>query len=565
MSAGVFGLWPRCTGHDYGDWESQHVSHTRGRDGRAKEAENGVQQLEAVIFDTDGVITQTAAVHFSAWKAVFDEFLDAHATGDAAAPFTDADYRVHVDGIGRYDGVDAFLRSRGFELPRGEPGDEPGDATVCAVGNKKNDSFAAAIDEHGVRPYTTTRSFIEQLHSNGIRTAVISASKNCEMVLRAAGMLELFEVKVDGNDAAEMGFPGKPAPDVFLEAARRLGVDPAAAAVVEDAISGVSAGRTGGFGLVVGLDRTRNPEPLAEFADIVVPDLSDLEVVALEADAGTSSGAGVRQVVPARAWLPDLSDALSDYDLTRQIAGKTVAVFCDYDGALTPIVDRPEDATIPPATLAALESLAELTVVGVVSGRDLADVMAMVPTERIWFAGSHGFDVRKPDGTREEFTEGAAALPALELAEVQLGERLGGIEGAWAERKRFAIAVHYRATPDEQIAELEAIVADIAAGHDALRMTGGKKIFELRPDIDWHKGKAVRWLIEAAGLDPATTLPIFVGDDVTDEDGFVEVRARGVGVVVGTEDRFTAAHLRVDDPDATRQLLDDLSRRLKQQ
>jgi trehalose 6-phosphate phosphatase len=326
--------------------------------------------------------------------------------------------------------------------------------------------------------------------------------------------------------------------------------------VVEDAISGVTAGRAGGFGLIVGLDRTRNPDPLAEFADIVVPDLADLEVVALD---GVDAGADVRHVVPARAWLPDLSDALTDFDLTRQIANKTLAVFCDYDGALTPIVDRPEDAIIPPATLAALERLAEHTVVGVVSGRDLADVMAMVPTERVWFAGSHGFDVRKPDGTREEFSEGAAALPELESAEAQLGERLGAIEGAWAERKRFAIAVHYRATPDARIAELEALIGDIAASHDALRMTGGKKVFELRPDIDWHKGRAVRWLVEAAGLDPATTLPMFIGDDVTDEDGFEEVRNRGVGVVVGTEDRYTAAHLRVDDPDATRALLEKLT------
>jgi trehalose 6-phosphate phosphatase len=515
-----------------------------------------VQQLEAVIFDTDGVVTQTAAVHFAAWKDVFDEFLAAHAVGDAAAPFTDADYRVHVDGIGRYDGVDAFLRSRGFELPRGEPDDAPGDDTVCAVGNKKNASFAAAIDRDGVRPYATTRRFIEALHAHGIRTAVISASKNCELVLRAADMVDLFEVRVDGNDAAELGFPGKPAPDVFLEAARRLGVEPGAAAIVEDAISGVRAGRTGAFGLVIGLDRTRNPDPLAEYADLVVPDLSDLEVVAQD------GGAGVRPVVPARAWLPDLSDALDDYDLTRQIAGKTVAVFCDYDGALTPIVDRPEDATIPPATLAALEALAELTVVGIVSGRDLDDVMAMVPTERPWFAGSHGFDVRRPDGTREEFPEGADALPALAEAERELDERLGAVEGAWAERKRFAIAVHYRATPDDRIADLEAIVAEVAAAHDELRMTGGKKIFELRPDIEWHKGRAVRWLIDAAGLDPVTTLPMFIGDDVTDEDGFAEVRRSGVGIVVGSEERYTAAHLRVDDPDATRRLLEALTRRL---
>jgi alpha,alpha-trehalase len=524
---------------------------------------NDVQQLEAVIFDTDGVITHTAAVHFSAWKDVFDEFLGAHATGADAEAFSDADYRIHVDGIGRYDGVDAFLRSRGFELPRGNPDDAPGDATVCAVGNKKNASFAAAIERHGVRPYVTTRRFIDALHAAGVRTAVISASKNCEMVLRAADMLDLFEVRVDGNDAAEIGFPGKPAPDVFLEAARRLGVDPAASAVVEDAISGVRAGRAGGFGLVVGLDRTRNPEPLAEFADIVVPDLADLEVSVIDA-ANPDRGAGVRQVVPARAWLPDLSDALTDYDLTRQISDKTVAVFCDYDGALTPIVDRPEHAVIPPATLAALEALADLTVVGIVSGRDLVDVMDMVPTERLWFAGSHGFDIRRPDGTREEFPEGAEALPVLDAAEQMLSERLGAFDGVRVERKRFAIAVHYR-LPDDRVGELEAVITDIASGLDGLRVTGGKRIFELRPDIDWHKGMAVRWLLEDAQLDPSTTLAIFIGDDETDEDGFAEVRSRGVGIVVGTEDRYTAAHLRLDDPDATRRLLEDLVARLTPQ
>jgi trehalose-phosphatase len=147
----------------------------------------------------------------------------------------------------------------------------------------------------------------------------------------------------------------------------------------------------------------------------------------------------------------------------------------------------------------------------------------------------------------------------LESADAQLAERLGAIEGAWAERKRFAIAVHYRAVPDDRIAELESLVGDVAAAHGALRMTGGKKVFELRPDIEWHKGRAVRWLVEAAGLDPTTTLAIFVGDDVTDEDGFEEVRDRGVGVVVGTEDRHTAAHLRVDDPDSTRALLERLA------
>jgi alpha,alpha-trehalase len=516
-----------------------------------------VRQLEAVIFDTDGVITQTAAVHFSAWKDVFDGYLATHASGEAAAPFTDADYRHHVDGIGRYDGVDGFLRSRGIELPRGTPEDPPGDATVCAVGNRKNDAFAAAVRAHGVLPYLTTRRFIESLHAAGIRTAVISASKNCEMVLQAAGMDDMFEVRVDGNDQAEMGFPGKPAPDVFLEAARRLGVEPAAACVVEDAISGVTAGRTGGFGLVVGLDRTRNPGPLAEFADLVVPDCADLEVVPV------GDGHGVRRAVPARASLPDLPDALGDHDLTRQLSAKeTVAVFLDYDGTLSPIVARPEDAGISPEMLAAVQSLAAVTVVGIISGRDLVDVMDMAQADDIWYSGSHGFDVRSPQGERREFDQGAAALPALDEAQAQLETLLEGVEGAWAERKRFAIAVHYRATPEHLVSEVEAHVTDVAGNHAELRMTGGKKIFELRPAIDWDKGAALQWLIDAAGLDPDATLAVFIGDDVTDEDGFAQVRSSGVGIVVGTEDRVTAAHERLDDPEAVRAFLERLAERL---
>ena len=151
------------------------------------------------------------------------------------------------------------------------------------------------------------------------------------------------------------------------------------------------------------------------------------------------------------------------------------------------------------------------------------------------------------------------------MAEVELAGPIGAVEGAWVERKRFAIAVHYRATPDEQVDAVEEAVGKVAATHPELRMTGGKRIFELRPAIDWDKGKAVRWLVEAAGLDPATALAVFIGDDVTDEDGFAEVRSRGIGIVVGTEARTTAAHDRLDDPTAVREFLEQLTEELADQ
>jgi alpha,alpha-trehalase len=517
-----------------------------------EEAHVQFPELQAVIFDTDGVVTQTAAVHFAAWKDVFDRYLAAHTHGDAARAFTDADYRTHVDGVGRYDGVDRFLRSRGLEVPFGTPEDPPGESTVCAIGNLKNGAFEEAVARYGVRPYLTTRRFIEDLHAHGVRTAVISASKNCEMVLAAAGMDDLFEVRVDGNDAARLGFPGKPAPDVFLQAAQRLGVEPARSAIVEDAISGVQAGRAGGFAMVIGLDRTRNPAPLAEFADLVVPDGADLEVV----------GATVRQAVPARAHLTDLPDALEDHDLVRLLDTPSVAVFLDYDGTLTPIVERPEQAQMSEPARDVLRRLAELTVVGVISGRDLDDVERMVDCPGLWLSGSHGFDIQRPDGSRVQIDAGSDALPALDAAEAELGDPVADVDGAWVERKHFAIAVHHRATPMSEVPGLEEVVADIAAAHPELRMSGGKKIFELRPAIDWDKGAALRWLLAAAGLDPQHTLAVFVGDDVTDEDAFAVVRYHGVGVVVGTDDRITAANDRIADPDAVRRLLEELVSRL---
>jgi len=500
--------------------------------------------LEAVVFDTDGVVTRTAAVHFAAWKQVFDPFLAAHATGDDARPFTDADYRRHVDGIGRYDGVAALLSARGIELSRGTPDDAPGDTTICAVGNRKNAAFADAVAQHGVLAYATTRRFIESLHDAGVRTAVISASKNCQMVLDAAGMTDLFEVRVDGNDVARLGLEGKPDPAVFLVAAERLGVTPDSVAVVEDAVSGVRAGRAGGFATVVGLDRTRRPGPLAEYADMVVPDLADVCLV---------DGALERAERP-RVRIGDIASALTDTDLPRMLEDRPVAVFLDYDGTLTPIVDRPEDARLPAATADELTALAQVCTVGIISGRDLDDVLDLVELEGLWFAGSHGFDVLSPDGERRQFEQGAAALPGLDAAEVALADAIDVAPGAWVERKRFAIAVHHRASAEADIPALEAAVATIAEGDPTLRMTGGKKIFELRPAADWHKGTALRWLADAAGLEPET-LVVFVGDDVTDEDALDAVRAEGLGVVVDTEDRPSAAHMRLDDPSQVAELL----------
>lgn len=238
------------------------------------------ERFDAVLFDLDGVLTSTAEVHARAWKETFDEVLRvrAAARGEPFVPFDAVDdYRRHVDGKPRYDGVRDFLASRGIVLPEGEPGDPASAETVCGIGNRKNELVNRLFDTEGVEVFEGSLRWLRELRDRGIRTAVVSASKNCPRILEAAGLTGLFDARVDGNVATELGLSGKPAPDTFLEAARRLGVEPARAAVVEDALAGVEAGRAGNFGLVVGVAREADPAELeAHGADVVVADLGEL-------------------------------------------------------------------------------------------------------------------------------------------------------------------------------------------------------------------------------------------------------------------------------------------------
>jgi beta-phosphoglucomutase family hydrolase len=243
-----------------------------------------LEKYDAFLFDLDGVLTATASVHAAAWKKTFDEYLKKR-SGQAGEPFvpfdTSSDYKPYVDGKLRYDGVDSFLKSRGIDLPWGDPSDSPGVETVCGIGNRKNDMVSEAIESEGVQVFDGSVALVKELRQAGIRTAVVSASRNCQAVLRKAGIEDLFEERVDGVVAAEMNLAGKPAPDTFLKAAELLGVQPSRAVVVEDAVSGVQAGRDGSFGLVIGVDRHGDPDALRENgAHMVVGDLEELNVQA---------------------------------------------------------------------------------------------------------------------------------------------------------------------------------------------------------------------------------------------------------------------------------------------
>lgn len=229
----------------------------------------------AALFDLDGVVTPTAEVHMRAWDVMFNDYLASR--DDDQPPYTDADYFAYVDGKPRYDGVSSFLESRGIALPHGDPSDAPETETVCGLGNRKNDAFNQVLHADGVAPYPGSLRLVQQLHDQGFPMAIVSSSRNAPDVLEVAGIASYFPVVMHGGVAAERGLAGKPAPDTFVAAAADLGVPVERSVVLEDAISGVAAGRAGAFGLVIGVDRGVGADALTEAgADLVVDDLEEL-------------------------------------------------------------------------------------------------------------------------------------------------------------------------------------------------------------------------------------------------------------------------------------------------
>jgi len=504
---------------------------------RASSPQLSLKDFDAAIFDLDGVITRTARVHAAAWKRLFDDFLRAraHRTGEPFRPFdaTD-DYLRYVDGKPRFGGVASFLQSRGIELPWGEPNDGEDKATIYGLGNRKNRYFNEHLKRDGVEVFDPSVRLLLALRAAGIRTALVSSSRNAAAVLEAAGLTNLFDMRIDGNDLAQLGLKGKPAPDLFVLAAKRLGSEPSRSIVFEDAISGVAAGRAGGFGHVVGIDRRGAPEALLKAgADIVVSDLAELHV------GGTMS-----KEAPVK-------NALERFDeIGAQLTSRRPSVFLDYDGTLTPIVARPDLAVLSDQMRSTLRDLAARCSVAIVSGRDMADVRKLVGLDNLVYAGSHGFDIAGPGGLRIQHEQGAAFTAAVERATERLKPALAGIEGALVEPKRFAVAVHYRQVADDEVAAVEAVVDRVLQAVPELKKSGGKKVFELRPRFDWDKGKAVLWLLEALGQTGGDVLPFYIGDDLTDEDAFRALQDRGITIYVGRPEQTAARYVLADTEQA---------------
>jgi len=508
--------------------------------------------FDAVLVDLDGVVTETARLHAAAWKAAFDALLAEQA--DAAGrrdhePFdSNRDYRRHVDGKPREAGVRGFLAARGVSLPEGAPDDSPGRHTVHGVANAKNAAYHRLLNERGVQVHADALDFLKRARAAGLTRVVVTSSRNAAAVLSAAGLDRCFELRVDGNDLAAEGLAGKPAPDLFLLAARRAQADPARAVVLEDALSGMAAGRAGGFGRVVGVARGNSPEDLrAHGADVAVTDLRALDV-------GDDAGP---------AGEPLLSPRGVATSVLAEAGNRRLAVFLDYDGTLTPIVPRPELAVISEEMRATLKRLVRLCTVAIISGRDRPDVAEKVGVRDLVYAGSHGFDIAGPEGTRIARAEGEADRDELRAAARELREALASVDGAIVEEKAFGVAVHYRQVPESEAPRVEQAVDAAQERHPGLKRTAGKKVHEFRPGVDWDKGKALLWLLDALELSADDTLPLYLGDDVTDEDAFKALAGRGIGIRIGDDGGRTHARYCLPDVAAVQCFLEELADRLE--
>ncbi len=495
-------------------------------------------QLQVVLFDMDGVVTDTTPAHVAAWKRLFDAFLSRRAgPGENFTPFDpDGDYREHVDGKPRYDGVRDFLASRSIEIPYGHEDDSPDAETICGLGNRKNRYFGEWLAENRVKAFPGTVAFIESLRTAGLPVAVFSASRNAEAVLRSAGVSHLFDVRVDGVEMAERGLPGKPDPAILVEAARRLGAEPGHVAVVEDATAGIEAGARGGFAPVIGIDRDGQREALERAgAHLVVADLAELSFDRQE---------GLR--LRTLHGLPSSHDRLAEIE--AQLAGRKPVVFLDYDGTLTPIVADPEKAVLGEEMRRAVTQLAARVPTAIVSGRELADVRGRVGLDDLFYAGSHGFEMAGPGGWSETVEEAKDFLPELDAARATLEQALSGVAGASVERKAFALAVHYRNADAGDIPLVEQAVEKVGSTRRKLHISRGKMVFDVKPRIAWNKGEAVLSLLARLGGTGGEAIPLYFGDDVTDEDAFRAIADRGIGIVVrDVKDRATSARYALDD------------------
>lgn len=496
-----------------------------------------MNHIKGIIFDMDGVVTQTATLHFDAWKAILDEFLLTR-NPEENKLFTEEDYFYYLDGMPRAEGLSNFLTARQI-IPHSNQ-----EKWIKQLTNKKNKYLQKLLKNQSVDYFPDTLQFIEFLLLHRYQIALISSSKNCIPILKSAKIDRLFPIYVDGIISEQLNIPGKPEPDIFLEAAKRLKLCPQECLVIEDALSGVKAAKKGQFGTIIALDRKKklSSQFLELQPDYILPDLSKAQQL-------FNKNTRIH-----RAPKSGLAVLPSIYHLMKHCY--QFIIFLDYDGTLTPIVEKPDQAILSTSMHHCLTSLSQEYLTVIISGRELEDLKEHINISTLFYSGNHGLEFMGPQSyyqIGEEFKE------EIEELYYALTQKFAGISGCFIENKNFSLSVHYRLVDEKKVRLIEKQVDNALVNYPRLKKHYGKKVYEIRPNILWNKGIASNAILEKFKLNNPHLIPIYIGDDVSDEDAFDVFQTKGITIKVEKNPLHTKANYFLDSPLEVQSFLTQLS------
>jgi alpha,alpha-trehalase len=478
----------------------------------------------AAIFDLDGVLTRTQSVHALAWKKLFDQYL--LFAGSHQQPFSiEKEYRELIDGKTRSEGIKSFLNSRKLNLPEGKEDDPAGYHSITALSKRKNEFFLEILKQKGIETYQDAVEFLHLLEKNDFVLALTSSSKNAVHILKQTGLLPSFSAVLTGHDLEDSHLRGKPQPDMFLEASRRISVEPKKTIVIEDSLSGIEAAVKGGYGLVIAMARGGDKQTLLNQGALIAEEsFYDIREKNYFVD--------YKNRPPALLVPESLSIKLKE---TRPI------LFLDYDGTLTPIVSRPEEAILSDGVRQLIGDLSRHLPLAIVSGRDLTSIRRLVGLGGVYYSGSHGFEISGPKGISMQHPEAISHLDELRALGERLKDLLAEISGSQVEQKSFGIGCHYRNVSKEDTSTFFKIVQSELKKFPNLSIKKGKKVLDIQPGVPWDKGRAVFWLLENIQSTSNNSFPIYIGDDLTDEDAFWALKGIGATIHVGPANSITVA------------------------
>lgn len=507
-------------------------------------------EFNAYIFDLDGVLTQTQELHARAWEKMFNEFLvkrrgETRKDEDLRDFITDEDYRKYLDGKPRYDGVRSFLASRKIELPEGDESEGGNYDSVIGLGLIKDSYYQKSLKSEGPGVIFDSLSFIHKLKEHSVPMAVVSSSRNCRMIIEETGMAKYFSAVVDPDVAHGRNLRGKPEPDYFIEAAKLLHTGPRHCVMVEDALSGIEAGKKGDFGRVIGIrvngDKKGMEDLKAAGAHKVVTSLWEIDEA---------------------AHMLQLPDALASAEKILSQANNYF-LFLDFDGTISAIVEEPSQARPLEGITDVIGALAKKIPVCIITGRDTEVIRSLINLPDVYYVACHGFEITGPNDYHYDVKEARSAIPELDEAQDELTKKFKGVQGVVIERKKFGLALHYRMVQDrEKVPSILSDVNDSSKHHKKLKLKPGEEVLELVPAIDWNKGKALLKLYEVLNFNQESKPPLYFGDGKTDEDAFVVIAYPGIPILVASERRPTFASYYLKDPDHTKKFLELLLSRM---